>query len=101
MVCVCSNHQEKNSGRFYVVLKMLFIISLYLGNSKPSSLHEFPDDFLSEFEEIIRQGVSLEDKTFQVELRAFICDAPARAFLKQVKGHTGYFSCERCVILEK
>ncbi|CAC5397911.1 unnamed protein product [Mytilus coruscus] len=68
-----------------------FIISLYLGNSKPRSLHEFLDDFLSELEEIIRQGVSFEDKTFQKEMRAFICDAPARAFLKQVKGHIGYF----------
>jgi len=26
----------------------------------------------------------------------FICDAPARAFIKQVKGHTGFYSCERC-----
>lgn len=27
---------------------------------------------------------------------AFICDAPARAYLKCIKGHTGYSSCERC-----
>ncbi|CAC5362092.1 unnamed protein product [Mytilus coruscus] len=93
----------KSSGKqFWLILCSFekfppFIISLYLGNSKPSSLHEFLDDFLSELEEIIRQGVRFEDKTFQVEMRAFIYDAPARAFLKQVKGHTGYFSCERCL----
>ena len=26
-----------------------------------------------------------------------ICDAPARSFLKGIKGHSGYHSCERCV----
>ena len=26
-----------------------------------------------------------------------MCDAPARAFVKNVKGHTGYSGCERCV----
>ncbi|ESO85471.1 hypothetical protein LOTGIDRAFT_107664, partial [Lottia gigantea] len=26
----------------------------------------------------------------------FICDAPARAFVKQVKGHNAYHGCEKC-----
>ena len=26
-----------------------------------------------------------------------ICDAPARSFLKGIKGHSGYHSCEQCV----
>lgn len=26
----------------------------------------------------------------------FTCDAPARAFVKYVKGHNGKYDCERC-----
>jgi len=33
-----------------------------------------------------------------VRIEAFKCDAPARQFLKAIKGHTGYFSCERCTV---
>ena len=28
---------------------------------------------------------------------AFICDAPARCFLKYIIGHTGYYSCGLCI----
>ena len=31
-----------------------------------------------------------------VHIKAFICDAPARAFLKNITYHTGYLSCEKC-----
>ena len=75
-----------------------FIVALYFGNSKPNNLNDFLFDFLNEAHELIQEGISFENNTFQVVIRAFICDAPARAFLKQIKGHTGYFACERCVI---
>ena len=32
----------------------------------------------------------------QVELSCFICDTPARAYIKQVKGHSGYYGCDKC-----
>ena len=28
----------------------------------------------------------------------FICDAPMRSYLKQIKSHAGYNSCERCCV---
>ena len=31
-----------------------------------------------------------------VRIDAIICDAPARALVKQIKCHSGYSSCERC-----
>ena len=34
-------------------------------------------------------------ENLKVVIKAFVCDAPARAFLKCVKGHSGYDSCER------
>lgn len=31
-------------------------------------------------------------------IHCFVCDKPARSFIKGVKGHTGHWSCERCTI---
>jgi hypothetical protein len=47
---------------------------------------------------LIDTGISIGDVVYSVNIRAFVCDAPARAFLKNIKSHTGYYSCERCEI---
>ena len=31
-----------------------------------------------------------------MKIKALVCDAPARQFIKCIKGHSGYYSCERC-----
>jgi hypothetical protein len=36
------------------------------------------------------------DDVFKAEISCFICDAPARAYVKNIKSHSGYHSCERC-----
>ena len=28
----------------------------------------------------------------------FVCDRPARSFIKCMKGHGGYYACERCEV---
>jgi len=40
------------------------------------------------------QGVN--DKHYNLVLSSIVCDIPARAFVKNVKGHAGYFGCDKC-----
>ena len=73
-----------------------FIVCLWLGRSKPSSLDEFLRDFLTEFTQLERCGIIYQGKLFQVSLKCLICDAVARSWLKCVIAYNGYFGCERC-----
>lgn len=36
-------------------------------------------------------------RQFTASIRCVIADWPMRSYLKRVKGHTGYWSCERCI----
>lgn len=74
-----------------------FVIALFSGNHKPSSLQGYLEQFVEELKSIEKNGIKYFDKTYSLKLDAFICDAPARSFLKGIKGHSGYHSCERCV----
>ncbi|CAI5682040.1 unnamed protein product [Oreochromis niloticus] len=75
----------------------VFVIGLYSGTTKPSNVQEYLNDFVQDVRAIIQDGVQYNGVHFSVAAPdAFICDAPARAFLKCVKGHTGYYACERC-----
>lgn len=35
---------------------------------------------------------------YKVIIKDFICDAPTRAFVKRIKGHASYTSCENCTV---
>lgn len=80
-------------GRFPEISSSPFPIALFCGPSKPKSMDEFMQDFVSEMNE---PCVKLLDKDVTVKLDAVICDAPARAMVKCCKAHMAYNSCERC-----
>jgi len=45
-----------------------------------------------------RTGVVEYDKKITVRLNEiFICNAPAKAFIKGIKGHNAYFGCGNCI----
>ena len=76
-----------------------FVISLWSGSGKPTSLDEYLKDFLSEYDALCQSGIEIrEAEVVTFDLQCFSCDAPARQFLKCIKSHTGYYSCERCLV---
>jgi len=74
------------------------IVGLYVGTSKPASVNEFLADFVTEMEELQAIGFAVKNDSpaKPVILRGFVCDAPARAFIKNIKGHNSLHGCERC-----
>lgn len=62
-------------------------------------MDDFLADFLAEFKTLEQNGISCHGKIISVALKAFVCDAPARSFLKCTKGHTAFHGCERCTIV--
>ena len=76
--------------------KEVFMAAVYCGTEKPISLREFLGDFVAELKVLQESGITVSDKKFNVVLGSVVCDAPARAFMKCIKGHGGYHGCERC-----
>jgi hypothetical protein len=82
-------------GRIVDINSQPYPIALFSGTGKPNDVNLFLDDFVSELK-LLFEGFSLNGRLFTVGIRAFLCDAPARAFVKCVSGHTSKHGCERC-----
>jgi len=74
----------------------LFPAALYCSSHKPSPVDEYLQDFITEMQSLEQFGFKHSGKRYSVKLGAIICDAPARAFVKCIKSHSGYNCCERC-----
>ncbi|XP_022111442.1 uncharacterized protein LOC110990667 [Acanthaster planci] len=74
------------------------VVALFRGKTKPEPVEHFLQDFIHEYSTLVDEGITYDDKKFAVHVEAFICDAPARSFLKCTKGHSGYHACERCTV---
>jgi hypothetical protein len=75
-----------------------FLIGVYVGRGSPESISEYLKDFVEEIEQITGNGgLIFGKKTIPFEIRAFCCDAPARAFLASTRYHTSYHGCTKCV----
>ncbi|XP_065672557.1 uncharacterized protein LOC136090245 [Hydra vulgaris] len=71
---------------------------MYCGSIK-LKCHLFLKEFSDELKMLTSSPFVVNDKSYMVQIYAFICDAPARSLLKGIVNHTGYHSCERCTIV--
>ncbi|KAF2892190.1 hypothetical protein ILUMI_13983, partial [Ignelater luminosus] len=74
-----------------------FVVAVFCGGAKPSPLTSYLSDFIQELKHLLRNGLLFSEKTYSISIHSFVCDAPARAFLKCIKTHNGYSCYERCL----
>lgn len=96
---------SKSSGsQLYPILcklstnNIVGVIGLYHGYEKPKEANDFLKMFIEESVEILTNGFIHNDTLYQVEIRGFVCDVPAKSFIKYTVGHSGYMSCSKCQV---
>lgn len=80
------------------VLNDVELVGIYHGEDKPSDSNELLQMFVDELKTLVNDGFQFNDKLYKINLRAIICDAPAKAYVIKVKYPTGYNSCTKCQI---
>lgn len=58
------------------------VIAVWCGDSKPTVLNDFLRPFVDELNGLLNNGVIINGHQINIFIRAFICDTPARVFLK-------------------
>lgn len=77
----------------------VFPIAIFYGEAKPKSSTIFMKQFVEEITKLQIVGLDIGNRHFDVTLKCFICDTPARSFLKNTQGHRGLCACERCAVV--
>lgn len=75
----------------------VFPLLLSHGPSKPQQ-PDFLQATVQELGEVLANGIEVDNRHVQVELKAVIGDAPARALMKCVMQYSAYFGCDKCAI---
>lgn len=73
-----------------------FVMGLWYGKSKPSNANIYLQCFIDEMQDILAKGLVFDGKPYAVKIENFVCDTPARSFVKLTKGHGGYQGCDFC-----
>ena len=79
-----------------VVTREPFVIGVFGGMKKPTDVGEYLKTFVCEAKTLQDNGFVISGHKVFLNLHSFVCDAPARSFLKKTKSFNGYHGCERC-----
>lgn len=57
-------------------------VGIWSGNGKPSNLNEYLRPLIEDIGAVTKAGIVINGYRLDVKIRSFLCDAPARSFLK-------------------
>ncbi len=88
------------SSLLTIVDSRSFPVSIFCGDGeKQHDSNCYLEPFMMELKSLEENGIDIDGKHLMIKFIAFICDAPARSFVKQIVGHCGKHACERCAVV--
>ncbi len=69
---------------------------IYHGPGKPGDVNQFLYAIKEEFADLCRRGIQYKGKTVYITISGISCDAPATAFLLNIKNHNAFHACRKC-----
>lgn len=72
------------------------VIGIYYGISKPKDVATYLNSFIDELLQLLDSGLTINGHRISIKIRCFICDTPARAFIKGVINFNGKYGCIKC-----
>lgn len=58
------------------------VIGIYCGDTKITDVETYFNNFVDEMLDVMKNGLQINSHKLSVNIRCFICDSPARAFVK-------------------
>ncbi len=77
----------------------VFCVGSYVGCGKPSDSNNYLSILVEELKDLLNEGIEVGDRKLFVRQIAFICDAPAKSYVKKTIDHGGYSSCHKCFVV--
>jgi len=71
------------------------IVGIYYGNEKPENLNLFLQAFTEEIIDFTINGIIINGCNYAFKINA-LYDVLAKVFIKFMKGHSDYYSCNKC-----
>jgi len=76
----------------------VYLVGAYFGHKKPHDSNIFLQPLVNDLTNLINEGYCYANKVIKIKLFGLICDAPAKSLVLCIKGHTGFYSCTKCII---
>lgn len=73
------------------------VISVWCGDGKPLNVNDYLQPFVMELDELLRYGIHINNYLIKMCVKCFICDSPARAFIKGTVNFNHTFGCQKCM----
>lgn len=87
ILCYVRPHPEK-----------VFMVGLYWGMEKPHCSNAYMETFINEVQDLQENGVEIHNVKYNFLMDCYALDAPAKAYVLKIKGHSGFSSCTKCKI---